>query len=147
MRKKVFGKQLSRGRKSREALFRSLTKALIDSGKIVTTKAKAKAIQRDLDKLIILAKKDSISARRKISAWLGNNRKYVKKVSSEIMPLFKDRKSGFTRIILLPPRRGDNAEMARIEWTEQIVKDSKKEIKKDQSKSKKIEKKESKSKK
>jgi large subunit ribosomal protein L17 len=121
MRKKVFGKQLSRGKKAREALFRSLLKAQIEYGKIVTTKAKAKAIQRDLEKLIILAKNNSLSAKRKISAWLGNDRKFVSKVVKEITPFFKDKKSGFTRIILLPPRRGDAAEMARIEWTEEIA--------------------------
>jgi large subunit ribosomal protein L17 len=74
-----------------------------------------------LEKLIILAKNNSLSAKRKISAWLGNDRKFVSKVVKEITPFFKDKKSGFTRIILLPPRRGDAAEMARIEWTEEIA--------------------------
>jgi large subunit ribosomal protein L17 len=56
MRKMVFGRQLSRGRKSREALFRSLSQQMVVGGKVTTTKAKAKAVQGDLERLVTLAK-------------------------------------------------------------------------------------------
>jgi len=120
MRKMVFGRQLSRGRKSRTALFRSLIRALAISGKIVTTRAKAKAIIPQIDKLITAAKKNSISSRRKALSKLGNDRKTVDLLFLKIAPAFKERTSGFTRIILLPRRTGDMAEMVRLEWVEKI---------------------------
>lgn len=120
MRKRVFGRHLSRGRKARTALFRSQIRALVLSGKIETTKAKAKAIQGQIEKLISLAKKSSVSIRRNVLSELGNDRKTVQKLFFKIAPAFAGRNSGFTRIIPLPKRAGDAAEMARIEWTEKI---------------------------
>ena len=130
----VFGRKLSRGRKAREALFRSLTQALIMRGSITTTKAKAKAIQGDIDKMITLSKKDTVSARRKVSAILGNNRAMALTVFEKISKAFATRNSGFTRIILLPNRKGDNAEIARIEWVEKISLEEKKPEKKEETK-------------
>ena len=134
MKKMVFGRKLSRGRKAREALFRSLTQALIMRGSITTTKAKAKAIQGDIDKMITLAKKDTVSAKRKISATLGNNRVLAQTVVEKISKAFATRTSGFTKIILLPNRKGDNAEMAKIEWSEKISLEEKKPEKKEETK-------------
>ena len=121
MRKKLFGRQLSRSRKARIALFRSQIRALALVGKIKTTKAKAKAIQGEIDKLISLAKKESIAARRKILANLGNDRTTTDVLVTKIAPTFNGRTSGFTRITTLPPRRGDAAAMARLEWVEVIT--------------------------
>jgi large subunit ribosomal protein L17 len=70
MRKKVFGRKFSRDYGSRQALFRALMRSLILSGSIVTTKAKAKAVQPDLDALVNLAKDTSISKRRQAYAML-----------------------------------------------------------------------------
>lgn len=120
MRKKVFGRHLSRGRKSRRALFRSLIRALVASGKIVTTKAKAKAIISQIDKLITLAKKKSVAARRKVLSELGNDRETADLIFSKVLPTFTKRNSGFTRIVLLPDRPGDSAQMVRLEWSETI---------------------------
>lgn len=130
MKKMVFGRKLSRGRKAREALFKSLTEALVLHGAITTTKAKAKAIQGDIDKMITLSKKDSVAARRKASAILGNNRELALILFGKVAKAFGTRTSGFTRMILLPRRKGDNAEMARLEWSEKISLEEKKEEKK-----------------
>jgi large subunit ribosomal protein L17 len=130
MRKKVFGRQLSRNRKSRTALLRSLIKALIVNGKITTTKAKAKFIQAQADKIVTLASKNNLSVRRSVLAFLGNDRKSTDFLFLKLVPVFKDRKSGFTRLILLPRRKGDNAEMATIEWIDKYV-EAKKEVKLD----------------
>lgn len=132
MRKMVFGRKLSRGKKGREALIRSLIKALIGVGKIETTKAKAKAIQGQVDKLVTMAKKNTLSSRRGISAYLANDRKATDILVSQIAPVFKDRKGGYTRIILLGKRLGDAAEMARLEWVEygQVIASEKEETKK-----------------
>lgn len=120
MNKKVFGRKLSRSRPAREALFSTLIKSMIKSGKIVTTKAKAKAIQGDLEHMVTLAKKADISSRRRALSYLDNTREAVEVLFESIGPAFKTRTSGFTRIISLPERKGDNAKMARIEWTEKV---------------------------
>jgi len=136
MRNKVFGKKLSRSRKGRRALIRSLIKALIANGKITTTKAKVKAIQGQVDKLVTLGKKGTVSARRDVLAFLGNDRKTTDFFFMKQVPVFKDRTSGFTKIILLPRRRGDNAEMATLEWMDKYVEVVKK-VKSDKKESKK----------
>jgi len=78
MRKMVFGKKLSRGKKGREALLRSLVRAVVVSGKVVTTKAKAKAIVGQIDKIVTLAKKGTLDSRRRVLAYLGNDRRLPK---------------------------------------------------------------------
>jgi large subunit ribosomal protein L17 len=120
MKKRVFGRQLSRERDTRRALFRSLIRALVEHGKIKTTKAKAKAIQADIDKLVNLAKKDSISAKRRVFAILGNDKETTKKLLKEVVPSFSDRSGGYTRIVPLPARRGDAAQIVRFEWVKEI---------------------------
>ena len=118
MRKKVFGRHLSRGRKSRTALFRSLIRALVLDGKITTTRAKAKAVVSQIDKLITTAKKETVSARRQVLAKLGNDRKATDGLFERVVPAASGRKSGYTRIISLPPRRGDRAQMVIMEWVD-----------------------------
>ncbi len=130
MRKKVFGRNFSRGTRSRRALFRSLLKALIVNGKIVTTKAKAKAMQKDLEKLVVLSKDGSLASRRNALSMLANKRELTEKLFNKIGPVFDKRKSGFTRSINLGRRLGDGAEMVRIEWTEEVP--EKDESKKDE---------------
>lgn len=124
MRKMVFGRKFSRGKKGRIALLRSLIKALVLNGKITTTKARAKAIQGQIDKYVSHAKKGSLALRRKVLAETGNDRKTVDALFGKIAPAFKERKSGFTRIIPLPSRKGDYAQMARLEWVEKKDKQS-----------------------
>ncbi|MBI4157782.1 50S ribosomal protein L17 [Candidatus Woesebacteria bacterium] len=121
MKKKVFGRYFSRSRKAREALFKSLIKAFFLHGKMTTTLAKAKAIQGEIDKIVTLAKKEGLSKEREIAAKLSADRTQVGKITGEIATTFKERAGGFTRIIKLPVRKGDAAEMARIEWAQQII--------------------------
>ncbi len=116
MRKKIFGKQLGRNRNSRKALFRSLIRALVLNGKIKTTKTKAKAIDKEIAKIMNLMAKESLASRRQVIARLGNDKETVKKLFSDYLPLAKNRKSGFVRKTNLLPRKGDNAPMVLIEW-------------------------------
>lgn len=120
MRKKVFGRKLSRGQKARRALFRSLVRALVINGKIITTKAKAKAVQPMIDSQVAKAQTKELSKRREVLSELGNDREITDLIFNKISPAFAGRKSGFTKIIPLPPRKGDMAEMVRIEWSQQI---------------------------
>lgn len=130
MKKRKFGKKLSRGSGSRKALYRSLVKALVAHGSIKTTKPKAKYVQRKIERIINLAKKDTVAKRRQVYAYLGNDRETTDSIFKKIVPLFRDRKGGYTRIINLPRRVGDNAEMARIEWVKEVVSKGKGESKK-----------------
>lgn len=120
MIKRVFGRKLSRGRDARRALFRSLIRALVISGKITTTKAKAKAIQGMIDSLVSKASSKGIFERREVLAELGNDREVTDSIFNKIAPAFAGRKSGFTRLIPLPPRKGDMAEMVRMEWVDKV---------------------------
>lgn len=120
MNKKIFGRKLSRSRPAREALFASLIRGMILGGKIVTTHAKAKAVQGDLEHMVTLAKKADINSRRRALAYLDNGKEITGILFNQIAANFKDRTSGFTRMIRLPERRGDNAKMVRMEWTEKV---------------------------
>ena len=128
MRKRVFGKKLSRSRTARTALYRLLTRSLFEHQKVVTTTAKAKGVQVYIEKIISIARRDTIASRRRILAKLANDKKTVK----NILDFCKNTKrtSGFTRIVLLPPRKGDNAGMARLELVDKLGKTEEKKEKK-----------------
>ena len=142
MRHRVAGKKLSRNTGQRQALFKNLINALVVHGEIKTTEAKAKAIRGLIDKLITRGKKNTLQSRRLLAAFL-QNKKAVNKIVDEIAPLFKNRPGGFTRIIRLGKRRGDDAMMARLEL---VVKPEKKEKVEDKKKVEKDENKDNKKK-
>lgn len=120
MNKHIFGRKLSRSRPAREALFSSLARALILSGRISTSKAKAKAVQGEIEKMVTLARKGGVFARRTVLARLDNDKFACDLLFQKVTPLFSKRSSGFTRIVALGVRRGDNAPIVRIEWTETV---------------------------
>jgi large subunit ribosomal protein L17 len=117
MRHQVAGKKLSRSQGQRKALFKNLINALVIQGKIKTTESKAKAIRGLVDKLITRGKTGTLQARRMIGAFL-QNKIAVRKIVDELGPLFKTRPGGFTRMVRLGRRRGDNAMMVRLELVE-----------------------------
>src|SRR3989338_3435715 len=101
----------------RNATMRNMVKALFKHQRIETTVRRAKEARRLAERLITLSKDDSIAARRRAYSIL-TDRDLVTKLFKEIAPLFKNRNSGFTRIIPLGFRRGDGANMAFLELTE-----------------------------
>jgi len=117
MRHRKKGKKLGRNIKQRQALFKGLIQSLIVNEQIKTTEAKAKAIKGLTDKLITQAKKGSLSARRQVLSFLPD-KKAVHKLFDVIAPRTKDRTSGFTRFVRLGRRRGDNAQMTRVEFVD-----------------------------
>ena len=129
MKKKVYGRQLSRSFTARRALFRALIRAIVMHGSIKTTKAKAKSVQSDIDKLVTLAKAGGINERRRIYARLGNDRKTTDMLMDIVKRSFSSRTSGFTRIVKLPRRKGDGAEIAKLEWTDKVKVVEKKKVK------------------
>lgn len=117
MRHRVAGKKLARSRSHRKALFRNLLSALILHGEIKTTESKAKATRRLFDRLVTKGKSGTLHARRIVAAFL-NNKQAVNKLVDEIAPKIRDRQGGFTRMIRLGRRRGDDAMMVKLELVE-----------------------------
>ena len=117
--------KLGRTAEHRNALLANQTCSLIEHGRIKTTLAKAKAVRPLAEKMVTLAKRGDLHARRTVMATLRNNslrtEKVVSKLFSEIGPRSADRKGGYTRIIKLGPRPSDSAPMALIEWVDIAV--------------------------
>jgi large subunit ribosomal protein L17 len=108
------GRQLRRTSEQRLALMRGLAKSLIDHGAIETTEAKAKELRPFVEKLITKAKSGTLHARRLAGKHVAA-RETADKLFQEIGPKFATRPGGYTRILKLGHRKGDGAEMARIE--------------------------------
>lgn len=117
--------QLNRFTSWRRATLISLAKALITHQRIKTTMHKAKAAKPLIDRLISLGKKNSLSAKRQVYRILGNHR-LVSLFFNDIAPRFANRIGGYTRILNLGIRRGDNAQLAILELTEIKEKEPKK---------------------
>lgn len=148
MKKRVLGKQLSRGQGAQKALFRSMVRALVVGGKITTTKSKAAFLKSRLEGVVTTARKQTEASFRSVLATLGNDQSTARVLTGPIAKAFENRNGGFLRIVVLPRRRGDNAQMARIEWTEEInlgikskeVNDKSKKVETKKQKNEKIEK-------
>src|SRR6202042_414045 len=115
-------KTIKLGRKEghRKSLLANLAVSLIEHNRIKTTLAKAKALRPLAEKLVTIGKKNSIHARRTAKAVLRQD-EAVTKLFAEIAPRAANRKGGYTRIIKLPQRLSDAAEVAFIEWTDAPV--------------------------
>lgn len=118
MRHKVAGRKLGRSTGQRKALFRTLVTQFLDHGKIQTTEAKAKAIRGQAERMITLAKRGDLHARRLAAAHL-NDPKVVQKLFDTIGPKYQDRPGGYTRILKLGQRQGDGAPMVLLELVEE----------------------------
>ena len=114
MRHKLAGRGLGRSTKDRRALYRNQVTALLTHEKITTTEAKAKEVRSLTEKMITLGKDDSLASRREALAYI-TDKKIVDKLFAEIAPGYTDRSGGYTRLLKLGPRRGDNAPMVQIE--------------------------------
>jgi large subunit ribosomal protein L17 len=115
MRHRVGGRKLQRTSSHRAALFRNMAAALIKHEQITTTTAKAKELRPYVEKLITLAKRGGLHARRQALSELGQDRFVVHKLFEEIAPRYSERPGGYTRIIKLGPRRSDSTEMVFLE--------------------------------
>jgi len=107
--------KLSRDTAHRKALLMNLSREIIDHERIRTTHAKAKAVRPEVEKLITLAKRGDLHARRQAMASLGQDKFVVYKLFEEIAPRYTERPGGYTRILKLGPRPSDATEMALIE--------------------------------
>ncbi len=114
MRHQLRVPQLGRPADQRKALLRGLATQLIREGRVTTTKARAKALRDDVERMIGLAKDGSLSSRRRAIGYI-YDKKLVHSLFEKAKERYGDRNGGYTRIVRTVPRRGDNAEMAIIE--------------------------------
>jgi large subunit ribosomal protein L17 len=114
MRHRVAGFKLKREVDSRVSLLRNLATSVILEERVITTVPKAKAVRPLVDKMITLAKTDTLHSRRQAAAVLRTPAS-VKKLFDTLGTRFGQRNGGYTRITRLGPRRGDGAEQAMIE--------------------------------
>jgi large subunit ribosomal protein L17 len=114
MRHKVSGFKLKRNLSSRRALLRGLVTSMIENERVITTVPKAKAAQPLVEKMITLAKLDTLHARRQAAAFLQTPAS-VQKLFDKLGTSFGQRHGGYTRVVRLGWRKGDGAETAMLE--------------------------------
>ena len=108
--------KLSRDSAHRKALLANLCIEVIDHERIKTTEAKAKAVKPEIEKLITLARKGDLHARRQAISYLQHPDKgVIYKLFEEIAPRYTERPGGYTRILKLGPRSSDSTEMVYLE--------------------------------
>jgi len=112
------GRKLNRSPKARQALFKTLLNSFFENGGITTTLAKAKVIQKEIDRLINKAKEGTLQEKRFIFASLSPGA--AKNLVEKIAPQAKNRQSGYSRLFKLGQRQGDGAMMAKVELVDKI---------------------------
>jgi large subunit ribosomal protein L17 len=114
MRHRVKKRSFGRSPSHRRAMFRNLTRSLLLHGSLKTTEAKSKELRSHVDKLITLAKRGDLHARRQVIARI-QDPVVVQMLFDDLADRFRDRPGGFTRSYKLGPRLGDAARMVQIE--------------------------------
>ena len=114
MRHKVAGRKLSRSTSHRRALYRNLVTDILDYGKITTTEAKAKEVRSLAEKMITLAKRGGLHARRQALAYI-KEKEVAHRLFGELKDRFQERQGGYLRIVKLGVRKGDGAPVSVIQ--------------------------------
>src|SRR6202046_1592938 len=114
MRHRVGGSKLKRDVGSRRSLLRNLVTSVIEQERVVTTVTKAKAVRPLIDKMITLGKRDTLHTRRQAAAFL-ETPDALKKLFDKLGTRFGQRNGGYTRVVRLGWRKGDGAEVAKLE--------------------------------
>ncbi len=102
-------RKLGRETRHRRSMLSNMTRELISKERIVTTETRAKEVRKSFDKMVTYGKKGTLVSRRLALAFLENDKKAVEKVFGVLAPRYKDRNGGYTRIIKMTERKGDNA--------------------------------------
>ena len=121
MRHHRVAKKFGRSTAHRKALMKSLVTNLILAESIETTLPKAKQARKDAEKIVTVARKGTLAARRLASARL-QQPKAVQKLFDKIVPQMEGRNGGYTRIVKTGSRKGDGAEMCILQWVESLKK-------------------------
>ena len=114
MRHRKAGRKLGRTTSHRKAMLRNMVTSFLEHEKIVTTDAKAKEMRKVAEKMITLGKKNSLHARRQALSFI-RDRAVVKKLFEELSPRYSKRAGGYSRIVKIGHRAGDNAPMSVVE--------------------------------
>ena len=139
-------RKLGRDNKHRRSMLATLTKQVIMNESITTTETRAKEVRKFVDKMITYGKKGDLVSRRKVYAFVHNDKAVVEKIFNDLAPRYAERNGGYTRILKLGERRGDNSLMVLLQLVEgkETKKVEKKEEKKEDKKEEKPAKKETK---
>ena len=108
-------RKLGRETRIRRSILAGLTKDVINNGYVITTESRAKEVRKFVDKVITYGKNGTLVSRRKALAFLHNDKDVVTKVFNELAKRYETRDGGYTRIIKLKERRGDDALEVRLE--------------------------------
>ncbi len=111
-------RKMRRSKDERRALLKNLTTSFLRDEKIETTEAKAKEVSRLAEKMITLAKKNTLASRRRTLSYL-TDEDVVTKLFENIGPKYQERQGGYTRVLKKGPRQGDGAPMAILELVEE----------------------------
>lgn len=111
-------RKLGRNKDGRKALLKNLTTSFLRDEKIETTEAKAKEVSKLAEKMITLAKKNTLASRRRALSYL-TDEDVVTKLFENLGPKYQDRQGGYTRVLKKEPRQGDGAPMAILELVEE----------------------------
>lgn len=122
MNHQVKGRRLGRCTPHRVAMLRNMVTSLLDHEKIETTEARAKELRGYAEKIITLGKRGTLHARRQ-ALEVVRSESVVKKVFDELAKRYQNRPGGYTRVIKISPRRGDNAKMGIIELVTETIKE------------------------
>jgi large subunit ribosomal protein L17 len=109
------GRRFGGGAAHQKSMMGNLVASLIAAEGLVTTEAKAKALRPVAEKMVTKAKKGGVDHQRQVVAFI-RDKDMAHKLFTEIAPRYEERSGGYTRILKLGPRHGDNAPMARIEF-------------------------------
>ena len=120
MRHLKAGRQLGRNSSHRKAMFRNMSVSLLNHESITTTDAKAKELRRHVEKIITLGKRGTLEARRRARIMI-NDKEALQKLFSTLAERFKERPGGYTRIVKLGMRPGDNAPLSLVQLVQEEV--------------------------
>jgi len=112
---RIDGRKLSRKHGPRMSLYKNLIVSVLRYERVQTTEAKAKEIRGQVERVITLAKRGDLSARRTVVSELPNEPLVISKLFDVIAPKYADRQSGYTRIVHIGQRKGDAAEIFQVE--------------------------------
>lgn len=117
MRHNKSGRRLGRNSSHRKAMLRNMVTSLLDQEKITTTDARAKEVRKLAEKMITLGKRGDLHARRQVLSVV-QDKKVVAKLFDRLAPRYAERNGGYTRIMKVGNRAGDNASVSIIEFVE-----------------------------
>ena len=122
-------RKLGSDNKHRRSLLATLTKQVVLNESITTTETRAKEVRKFVDKMITYGKKGDLVSRRKALAFLHNDKKVVDKIFNDLAKRYENRNGGYTQILKLNERRGDNALMVILRLLDETKTEEKKEDK------------------